>query len=190
MTARTLATFPALALAALLGACGSDPVSVSRPVGISLPVSSNDVGVAGAIAVDKNINTESGNPYGAFANAARDGLGGRNPSRVAVVALALGLRPSSTNVTALEQAFTGTVAISFRMNGSDAVYPVGFVASPAGTAAGLSVSFDSQAMPPADYDALLGGQFKVVLSGTGASGFSTASALADLLADFTFVAYE
>jgi len=47
----------------LLAACGSDnPVSLSQPVGIFLPVQSKDV-AAGMLAPSKNINTESGNPY-------------------------------------------------------------------------------------------------------------------------------
>ena len=188
MNVRSLAPALLPAVAILLGGCSSDPVSVSRPVGISLTVASKDAG--GAVAVDKDINTENGNPYGAFVNNAVSGLGGKNPSRISVAALSLALLPSSTNVTALEQVLTSPVAISFQMSGSNAIYPVGSVANPTGTSAGLAVAFDSQSMPPTDYGALLGGQFKVLLTGTAPSGFSSANATADLEANFVFVAYE
>ncbi len=193
MHAKTLTQLPhllALVAALVLGGCSKDPVSVSRPVGISVPVASKDAGTGGAVAVDKNINTESGNPYGAFVNAARDALDGNNPSRIAVVGLSLELLQSSTNVSALDQVFTGPVAVSFQMNGTNAIYPVGSVTNPAGTSVGLQVAFDSQSIPPADYDSLVGGQFKVVLAGTAPNGFESANALADLLANFVFVAYE
>lgn len=190
MNAKTLAQLLVPAAVLVLAGCSKDPVSVSRPVGISVPVASHDAGAGGAIAVDKNINTESGNPYGAFVNAARDALGGNNPSRIAVVGLSLELLQSSTNVTALDQVFTGPVAVSFQMNGTNAIYPVGAVTDPTGTSVGLQVAFDSQPIPPADYDSLVGGQFKVVLSGTAPNGFAGANALADIVANFVFVAYE
>jgi hypothetical protein len=190
MNAKTLAQLLVPVATLALAGCSKDPVSVSRPVGISLPVASKDAGAGGAIAVDKNINTENGNPYGAFVNDAVNSLGGRHPSRISVVALSLELLQSSTNVTALEQVFTGPVALSFQMSGSNTIYPVGTATSPTGTLAGASASFDSQALPPADYDALLGGQFKVLLTGTAPSGFATANATADLVAHFVFEAYE
>ena len=53
-----------LALCAL-AACGSDPVSFSEPVGIELKAKSGDVTNA-AMTEQKDITTESGNPYGKF----------------------------------------------------------------------------------------------------------------------------
>lgn len=178
------------ASAALLAACGSDktPVSFSQPVGISLPVQSKDV-AAGSLAANKNINTESGNPYGAFTQAARNQLGGRDPSRIVVTGIALDLLASSTNVSALEQVFTGPVTVSFQT--STATYPVGSVTNP--TSAGpaqLTVAFDSGQLSPAENTAIYQGQFKVMLEGPAATSFSTANATADLQTTFTFVAYE
>ncbi len=186
MMSRMKRTLPAI-LAVALAACGDDVVSYSQPVGISLSVRSADV-VGGAISVDKNVNTETGNPYGAFVAAAEKQLG-RPPSRIAVTALVLGLEPGST-VSGLEQVLTGAAVVSFQMNGSGAVYPVGSVSNPAGASAPLAVAFDSSGLPPADYASLTQGQFKVELDGSAAAGFDTGSQTANLEATFTFVAYE
>ncbi len=48
-----------------LAACGDDPVSYSEPVGINLKAKSSDT-INNVVTDDKGINTESGNPYGAF----------------------------------------------------------------------------------------------------------------------------
>jgi hypothetical protein len=192
----TMKKLLALAPLALLAACGggSEPVSYSAPVGISLPVASKDAS-SGSISVGKNINTESGNPYGAFVNSARSRIG-HDPSRIVVTATTLTLLTgTSTGVAALEQVFTGMVTISFQMNGTSTVYPAAQIANPAGAGpVSLSVGLDSNTLPDADRASLFQGQFKVVLSGTppgGASGaFATGSDLADLVATFEFVAYQ
>jgi hypothetical protein len=175
--------------AALLAACGSDPVSYSAPVGLSLDARSGDV-VGGSISADKNVNTESGNPYGAFVNGAVQALG-RAPSRIAVTSATLELESSSTGVASLQEVFAGTVTLGFVMNGSSTVYPVASVASPTGAGpVALSVSFDSGSMPPADYADLAGGSFKVELDGGAAPGFAAAAATARMTATLGFVAYE
>jgi hypothetical protein len=176
-------------LAVLATACGTtDPVTYSAPVGISLDVKSGDA-AGGAIRVDKSITTESGNPYGAFVNAAVKALGGY-PSRIGVASATLALEPSSTGVTTLQQVFTGTVWLSFEPNGTSTLYPAASVALPTGAGpVPMQVSFDSTSMTPADYAALVGGNFKVVLIGTPAAGFGGAAATARLQAVLNFVAY-
>jgi hypothetical protein len=180
-----------LAFASVLAsACGSsDPVTYSAPVGISLDVRSSDV-VATQIHVDKNISTETGNPYGAFVNAATKALG-RAPSRIVVTSATLTLdAASSTQVTALEQVFTGQVRTSFQPNGSSNSYPVASVTSPTGTGpVPMAVTFDSTSMTPADFGDLVGGAFKVVLAGTATTDFANGSAKADLTATLTFEAF-
>ncbi len=185
----------ALAPLVLLAACGgNDPVSYSAPVGISLPVASKDAS-SGSISVGKNINTESGNPYGAFVNDARARIG-HDPSRIVLMATTLKLLGgTSTGVTALEQVFAGTVTISFQMNGTNDTYPVAQIVNPAGAGpVSLSVGLDSNSLPAVDRASLVQGQFSVVLSGTppgGATGaFATGNDLADLVGTFGFVAYE
>jgi hypothetical protein len=179
----------AVLLAVLATACGAeDPVTYSAPVGISLDVRSGDV-AGDAIRVDKNVTTESNNPYGAFVNGAVKALGG-NPSRIGVSSATLALEPSSTGVTTLEQVFTATTRLSFEPNGTTSLYPAASVALPTGAGpVPMQVSFDSTSMTPADYDALVGGNFKVVLTGTPAAGFGSATATARLQAVLTFVAY-
>jgi hypothetical protein len=180
---------------ALLAACGGkDPVSYSAPVGISLPVASKDAS-SGSISVGKSIDTESGNPYGAFVNDARARIG-HDPSRIVLTATSLSLlTATSTGVAALEQVFTGTVTISFQMNGTSATYQVAEIVNPTGAGpVSLSVGLDSSSLPAEDRASLIQGQFKVVLSGAppgGATGaFASGSDLADLVATFEFVAYE
>jgi hypothetical protein len=190
-TGHTIVLFAAaLVVAALASACGSsDPVSYSAPVGISLDAKSGDV-VAGQVQADKNISTETGNPYGAFVNAAEKALG-HAPSRIVVTGATLTLSPSgSTLVTALDQVFTGTVRLSFEPNGSSNSYLVASVASPAGTGpVPMAVTFDSSTMTAADYADLVGGAFKVALDGPAAAGFGARGATADMTATFTFEAY-
>ncbi len=179
----------ALAAMILLSACGGGAVGYSAPVGISLDARSGDV-VSGHVEVDKNVNTESGNPYGAFTNAAVQKLG-RVPGRIAVTSATLALEPSSTGVTGLEQVLGGATSVSFQMNGSGATYPVATLAAPSGRGPqAMLVSFDSTSLPPGDYVELAGGAFKVVLAGPAASGFAAGSATANMVVTFGFVAYE
>ncbi len=182
---RTLLAAAALALAA----CADDPVSYSAPVGITLPaVASKDV-VSGSVRVDKNINTESGNPYGAFVNDARSTIG-HDPSHVALAGATLELLGTSSGVTALEQVFAGTVVVSFEMNGTSALYYAAQVTNPIGSSISMDPGFDSGSMPAEDRTSFMQGQFKVVLTGTTAPGFDTANASADLIATLAFHAYE
>ncbi len=177
-------------VASLAAACGSDPVSYSQPVGISLPVASNDV-VAGEVTADKDINTESGNPYSAFVNAARQRLGGKEPSRIAVTTVSLELLTAGSTVATLQEVFSGPVAISFEMNGTNTQVPVAQVTAPTGVGpVTLTTAFDSRTMAPADYAALVQGQFKVRIAGTAVAGFAAGGQDANLEAKFGFVAYE
>jgi len=171
-------------------ACGGDPVTYSDPVGLSLSVASGDVD-NGVLADEKNINTESGNPYGAFSSAAQDAIGGL-PSSIDVEAATLTIE-GSTGVAALEEIFAGDVEVAFVMNGSDQAYPVAVRTIAVGDGAGpvdLEVPFDSDSVTDADYPDLVGGSFKVLLTGDAAAGFAGASADADLSLVLTFTAYE
>ena len=172
-----------------LAACGSDPVSVSSPVGITLKVQSGDV-TNSAISDDKAITTESGNPYGAFISDAQRKLG-RDPARIEVDKLTLTLGAQSTNVTALDQVYTGDVDVALITNDTNSTYDIGHVQSPTGAGpVGLSVSFVSQDMVPADFTKLVAGSFKVVIRGPAATMFAGKGASADLQLMFTFSAFE
>ncbi|MBA2538660.1 MAG: hypothetical protein H0V17_03420 [Deltaproteobacteria bacterium] len=181
-----------VAFVLLLAACGEDdPVSVSDSVDLKITISSGDV-AGGVVSADKNVNTESGNPYGAFVQGARDEIGG-DPTRITVDAAALTLEATSSNVAGLGEVFSGALVLGFEMNGSSTVYPIAtrtIVAADAGGPLELEVDFDSDSIPDADYVDLASGSFKVSVSGPAAATFEAANADADLLMTLTFSAFE
>lgn len=181
--------YPVVLVACLAG-CGDDEVSYSEPVGIHLAVSDGDV--SGTTAIDeKNINTESGNPYGAFATAAREAVGGE-PSRITVDGTTVAIAAGS-DFSDLDAVFDGPVDISFVMNGSDVSYEVASGVVALGDGPGplaLEVLFDSDDLADADFSDLADGSFKVVLEGEVAEDFVGIGDTADLEAVFTFTAYE
>ena len=177
-------------LVALAACGGDDPVSYSDPVGLSLSVASGDV-AAGVVADEKNVNTESGNPYGAFLAAAENALG-RSPSEIAVEHATLELE-GSTNVAGLGDVFVGDVQVRFLMGAADTAHVVATRVFDGSEDAGpieLGVVFDSDALPGADYDELASGSFKVEIVGDAAPTFADASADANLAVTLTFTAYE
>ena len=82
----------------VLAGCGGDPVSHSAPVGINLKAKSSDT-VNNVVTDDKGINTESGNPYGAFVTDARRELGNVDPAVIEVDEVEIFLGANSTGVT-------------------------------------------------------------------------------------------
>ena len=171
--------------------CGDDPVSVSDVVDLKLTLSSGDV-ANNTLLDEKNVNTESGNPYGAFVAKAREEIGG-DPSHVAVTGTAVTVDATSRNVTMLGQVFTGATKFEFIMNGSTTRYAVATKDVVAGDGAGpiqFAVNFDSDKIPDGDYADLASGSFKVALSGPPAAGFATANADANITISLTFEAFE
>src|SRR5262249_47818439 len=120
-----MATLWALAL------FGCDSASYSGPVAINLRARSEDV-VQNRVSFMKSMSSQMGNPYGAFINAAQQRIG-RDPSRIEVTALAIRLNAAdSTNVTRLEEVFTGQVDVLFVIDDSNNAYHVGQVLNPTG----------------------------------------------------------
>jgi hypothetical protein len=177
-------------LSALVAGCHDDPVSYSDPVGIHLAVSDGDVTDTTAYD-EKNINTESGNPYGVFASAAHDAVGGE-PSRIVVEGTTIEIADGS-DLPDVDAVFDGPIAIAFVMNGSDASYDVAGGTIIAGAGPGpveLDVHFDSDDLADTDYPDLTAGSFKVTLAGEVADGFVAQGGTADFEVVFTFTAYE
>ncbi len=173
----------------LFAACGDDPVSYSAPVGINLKAKSGDVSGT-AISEDKNITTETANPYGAFVSSATAKLG-RAPGRIEVDRATLVLGAQSTNVARLEDVFTGALDVSFVIHDSGTTYQVGTITNPAGVGPlDLDVSLAGEDLAPPDFLKYLDGSFKVVARGTAAAGFTAKGAEADLQLTFTFAAFE
>lgn len=174
----------------LLCACGTDPVSYSEPVGIELDAKSGDTANA-TVTENKDITTESGNPYGAFVSAAQAKLGGADPSRIDIDEMTLTLGGQSTGVSSLEEVLTGDVDVSFIVNNSNNTYDAGHVTNPTGVGpVTMSSVFDWSQVAASDRSAVLGGSFKVVLRGPAAPTFSTKGADARLQVTFTFTAFK
>jgi hypothetical protein len=178
-----------LLVISLLAACGADPVTVSQPVGINLKAKSGDV-INTAISQDKNINTESGNPYGAFIAESERQLGALEPQQIDVATLTLVLGGTSTNVASLAEVFAGDVDIAFVIDDSNNTYDVGHVIDPSGVSAEVEVNFDSRTIAAQDSAKFIGGGFKVAIRGSAAAGFSGKGAEADLQLTFGFAAFE
>lgn len=182
---------PLLAPLAACAACGGDPVSYSAPVGIHLKARS--VSIANGIVNDeKSINTEPGNPYGAFVDDARARIG-RDPSVIDVDRVELLLGAASTGVAALGEVFAGDAEVVFQMNDTGSSYAVAAGTIDAGTAAGpiaLEIAFPADEIPDPDYVKLLSGSFKVIVRGPAAPAFQSRGADADLQVTLTFAAFE
>jgi hypothetical protein len=174
----------------LAPACGSDPVSYSNPVGLNAKAKSGDVDNS-VISEAKDIQTESGNPYKVFMDGAHQALGGRDPSVIEVTSLSLLLGAQSTNVTKLDEVFTGRVDALFLMNDTNNTFPVGHVMSPTGGGpVALDIDFDSSQFTGVDRTNLLAGKLKVVIRGTAAAGFAGKGAEANLQLNLVFRALE
>jgi hypothetical protein len=177
--------------AVLLAACGSDPFSVSAPVGIDMKAKSGDVAGGAAISEQKDITTESGNPYGAFVADAQRKLGTVDATQIEIDNLTLILGGTSTKVSALDQVFTGDVDVAFVINDSNNTYDVAHITNPTGVGpSSMSVNFDSTTIAPQDTAKFIGGGFKVVIRGTAAADFAGKGAEADLQLTFTFAAFK
>lgn len=174
----------------VLSACGTDPVSYSAPVGIELKAKSGDAN-QGAVTEQKDITTESGNPYGAFTNDATAKLGGHAPSSIEIEQLTLTLGAGSTGVSALDQVLTGDVDVAFLVNDSNNTYDAGHVTAPTGVGpVAMTPTFDWSSVTASDQTRVLGGSFKVVLRGPVAPAFTTIDANASLQTTFTFSAFQ
>jgi hypothetical protein len=171
-------------------ACGADPVSYSAPVGINLKAS-GDEARSGVVVDEKNVNTESGNPYGAFVGAARTQLG-REPGRIEVAKVTLTLGGTSQGVTALDQVLQGRVDIQFVLDDTNNSYNVAHLDSAAGSGpVAFQVDFAPGSLSPADRTKLLSGGFRVVLRSAAAPTFiGRKDAKADLQVSLEFAAFE
>ena len=181
------------ALSLMVVGCGGDedPISVSAPVGINLKAEAGDVD-NNVITIDKNINTETGNPWGAFV-ADVDGQLGGPPGDMELQSLELLLATSSEGYSELRDVFDGTIDVQFEMNDTGNFFPAGSVAIDS-TVEGRSIvvapQFNFANVQATDLDKLLAGSFKVVLSGPAAAGFEAADGKAELQLTFTFAAFE
>jgi len=165
-------------------ACGDDPVAYSETVSVKLSgIKNGDIRNQTA-SEDKNINTESGNPYAEFLKNARAELGGRDPRFIEVVSAFVRVHADSKNVIAFEQVFTD---LELFLSNSQTTIPAGTRANPTGTSIEINVPDDLDYEPVEA--SMLGGDFKV-----GVRGATVATPPADfdlkLTIDLKFTAYE
>ncbi|TNF23416.1 MAG: hypothetical protein EP329_27600 [Deltaproteobacteria bacterium] len=152
---------PLLLALVALPACGDDDV-VAHSETVTLSLSSlkpADI-KQGAVSVEKNINTESGNPYAAFLKNAKDALGGKDPGSIVLISATLRVEDTSTNVTGFETLLTDVDL--FLTNSAGAVV-VGTVDAPTGMT--LTVPLDETVDYAPLAESMLGGDFKVGISG-------------------------
>jgi len=143
----------------LLGACGDDNVvAYSETVSTKLSgIKAGDVD-QGSASEQKNINTESKNPYGAFLQTARSRLG-RDPAAIEVTSIIVRVDGDSKNVIAIDQVL-GDVEVFFA--DSQTTIPIGHVDGPEGSS--IVIPVDEVDLEPI-MAAMLGGDFKVGVRG-------------------------
>src|SRR6185312_4220499 len=170
--------------------CSSSPIEYSAPVAIELDAKSGDVTMS-VVTEQKDITTETGNPYGAFVSSAMTKLNGEPPSRIEIEDLTLTLGGQSTGVSTLDGVLTGDVVVAFIANTTNNTYDAGHITNPPGVGPDdITPDFDWSMVAPQDTAQMLNGSFKVVLRGSAAPGFTTKGADAQLQLTFTFSAFE
>lgn len=155
----------AMLVLAMAAGCGAeDPANTANTVNFSGPVSINidkfkDGEVRNnAFDADKNISTESGNPYGMFLSQARATLG-RPPAAVVVDRVTLTLGRDSTGVTAFEQILGGPLTVY--LASSSSTVNIGTVAQPTGAGpVEVVITATRDTLAPINSD-LIQGSFKV-----------------------------
>lgn len=150
----------------LLGAVSCDddePVAETGTIVIQLSgIKQGDIH-DGVVEKDKNVTTESGNPYGAFLQAARTALG-HDPSRIEVTSVSITLGGDSRGVASFADLFSGETNVFLRADVGGTVY-VARVTNPTGVGpVTCEVIADEAALAPIR-DALLSGNFRVGVRG-------------------------
>jgi len=139
--------------------CGNDVVAHSETVSLKLSGIKEGDPVNGVASVDKNVNTEEGNPYGDFLKAARDRLG-RDPSEVEVTSVVVKVHPESKDVTELDQVFAD---LEVYLSTSETVVIIGDAASVDGSTMTIPIDDDIDFEPVRAR--MLDGNFKMGVRG-------------------------
>lgn len=179
-------------LVGLAAGCGDDPVTYSEPVGIELKAEFDKV-VNGTLSEDKEINTESGNPYGAFVTSAEAALDGLSPTAIDVESVTVAIGASSEGVTRLGEVFDGRFEVLFEINDTDDTFAVASADIDEEIDGGpfaLDTDLDEASISDENYERLLNGSFRVVYRAPAHVDFAGSGAKADLQVTFTFVAFE
>lgn len=159
------------ALLLSLAGCGDDlaanTVNFSGPVTINVDKFKDGDVRNDAFDADKNVNTESGNPYGAFLQQARGALG-RAPAAVLVERVTLTLGRDSTGVTSFEQFLGGPLVVY--LASSSTTVNIGSVTQPTGAGpVEVTITATRDTLAPINND-LVQGSFKVGIRVPAAAG--------------------
>ena len=182
---RVLTTLLAIAACFTL-ACADEPepVAYSESVGLKLSgMKPKDV-ENNVVSEEKNVNTETGNPYGEFLKNAKDNLGGKEPSYIKLMKATVGLHSESDGLSSLGQVFT---KIELFVSTSDVTKTLGTASSVSGSEVSVTIdsSVDWQALAPV----MIAGDFKLGLRcETGAT--TPKEWEARLFMDLNFSAFE
>ena len=170
-------------LALFVFACGDDPVAYSETVSLKLSGIKNGDIAQGVASEDKNVNSESGNPYAEFLKSARAELG-RDPGSIELVSAFVRVHADSKNVVNIEQVFED---LELFLANSQTTIPASDNEAPTGTSVRMAIYEDLDYGPV--FDSMLAGDFKV-----GVRGATAAEPPADfdlkLTLDLKFTAYE
>ncbi len=140
------------------GGGGVNTAGYSGPVNIRIDKFKPDEARNGVFDNDKSVNTESGNPYGAFLQAARAALG-RDPAAVLVDRVTLTIDRDTRGVSAFEQVLGGPLTVY--LASSSTTVNIGTVTQPTG-AGPVEVTITATRDTLAPINArLLDGGFKV-----------------------------
>lgn len=146
------------AVALAIGGC-SDAVSHSETVSLKLGGMKEGDLKENKLSEEKNVNSESGNPYGVFIKNAKAQLDGRDPGQVAPVSAFLRMHSDTTGVTGFEEVFT---SMELFFSNSATTIPVGTVASPSGTSVEVVLTDTNL---EALHASMVSGDFKVGVRG-------------------------
>ena len=135
-----------------------DPVAVSHSETVSITLSGMKPGDvdAGVVMEEKNINSDTGNPYGDFLKNATAALGGASPARIVLDAASAKLSADSDGILRLDQVFS---ELELFIASGNTTTPVGLATDLSTTAVTFAITEDL------DWDALsailVKGDFKI-----------------------------
>lgn len=155
--------FAAVLLALVLHAgCGDDPAAVTGPITLTISsINESDID-NGVVWKDKNISSESGNPWGEFIDDAQSQLGG-DPSEFEFISATVTLDvASSDEVAGFEDVAAGSMRLMITRTNGDTPVIIAELADPSGTEVDLPITA-SRSDLATHHSAMVGGDFKARL---------------------------
>jgi len=171
-------------VALAVSGCPEEPVAHSETVSLKLSGMKEGDVKNNEFSEEKNVNSESGNPYGEFTKAAENALG-KAPSRIAPQSAFLRIHSDSEGVTSFGEVFA---SMELFFANSATTIPVGTVASPQGSS--VEVALDENVDLEPLMASMIGGDFKVGVRGAAAASLPAGKFDLRITIDIKFEAYE